>query len=194
MPLPKDAQGVLARIHDDNQREIELGRLAQQKAQNPAVKQFAQTMVQDHQALDQQVQQMAKQQNIKLGKVKPADDVERKMQAANKAQMEKLQALSGMAFDHAYMTHMVEDHDNAIMLTQGAMQTIQDPQLTQMLQQSLPAFQKHRQQAYQILGQLGQQHMGVGGGGMQHEQMQQHEMQQREMQEREMQQSPMGNE
>lgn len=42
-----------------NQCEVELGQLAQQQAQNPEVKQFAQKMVQDHQQLVQKLQPLA---------------------------------------------------------------------------------------------------------------------------------------
>jgi len=42
-----------------NQGEVELSELAQQQAQNPEVKQFAEQMVQDHRQLIQQLQQVA---------------------------------------------------------------------------------------------------------------------------------------
>jgi predicted outer membrane protein len=42
-----------------NQSEVELGKLAQSHAQNPQVKEFAQTMVQDHQQLVQKLQALA---------------------------------------------------------------------------------------------------------------------------------------
>jgi predicted outer membrane protein len=42
-----------------NQAEVELGQFAQQQAQNPEVKQFAQTMVQDHRQLVQKLQPLA---------------------------------------------------------------------------------------------------------------------------------------
>jgi predicted outer membrane protein len=42
-----------------NKAEVELGQLAQQQAQNPQVKEFAQRMVQDHQQLVQQLQPLA---------------------------------------------------------------------------------------------------------------------------------------
>lgn len=42
-----------------NNSEIELSQFAQQKAQNPEVKQFAQQMIQDHQQIGQQLQQVA---------------------------------------------------------------------------------------------------------------------------------------
>jgi predicted outer membrane protein len=45
-----------------NRAEIELSQLAQQQAQSPQVKEFAQQMIQDHQQLVQQLQQVAGQQ------------------------------------------------------------------------------------------------------------------------------------
>jgi predicted outer membrane protein len=46
-------------LMNKNQAEIELNRFAQQQAQNPEVKQFAQQMIKDHQQLGQQLQQVA---------------------------------------------------------------------------------------------------------------------------------------
>jgi putative membrane protein len=172
IPLPKDAQGFVTRMHQNSKREIELGQMAQQKTQNPQVRELAQNLVQEHQSQDQQLQQMARTQKWKLGEVRPMDDAERKLQAANKAEKEKLQALEGEAFDRAFLAHMVADHDHAIILSQQAMQQAQDPQLQQLLQQSTPMLMQHRQQAYQLLGQLQPQpQLGVGGGGLQGEPM-----------------------
>jgi predicted outer membrane protein len=42
-----------------NKAEVEIGEFAQQQAQNPEVKDFARTMVQDHQKLVQELQQLA---------------------------------------------------------------------------------------------------------------------------------------
>lgn len=42
-----------------NNAEVEIGKLAQEQSQNPEVKQFAQQMVQNHQKLVQQLQQLA---------------------------------------------------------------------------------------------------------------------------------------
>jgi len=46
-----------------NQSEVDLSQFAQEQAENPEVKQFAQQMVQDHQKIIQQLQQVAGNQS-----------------------------------------------------------------------------------------------------------------------------------
>lgn len=50
-----------------NKAEVELGKFAQQQAQNPQVKEFAQRMVQDHQQLVQKLQPLAKADHAQTG-------------------------------------------------------------------------------------------------------------------------------
>jgi predicted outer membrane protein len=60
----QDAERFLAGcLLANNQSEVELGQFAQQQSQNPEVKKFAQQMVQDHQKLVEQLQQLAGQQS-----------------------------------------------------------------------------------------------------------------------------------
>jgi predicted outer membrane protein len=50
-----------------NKAEVELGQIAQQQAQNPQVKEFAQRMVQDHQQIVQKLQPLAGMQDARTG-------------------------------------------------------------------------------------------------------------------------------
>ncbi len=166
MPIPKDAKGFLTHLNAANEHEIEVAKIAQQKAQNPQVKQYAQMLVQHHTQLGQQLAQAAQSQKIKLGKAEPVNDLDKKMIEAQKTEKEILQGLSGEAFDLNFVNAMVGDHDHAIMLTSAALQNIQDPKIQQTLNQALPKFEQHRQTAYQLLGQLrpkGQPQVGGAG-------------------------------
>src|SRR5207248_5007839 len=91
--IKKAAQGGLA--------EVELGKLATEKAASPEVKQFGQRMVDDHGKANDQLKQVASQKGITVPEKLNAKD------AATKARLEKL---SGKAFDRAYMQDMVADH------------------------------------------------------------------------------------
>lgn len=74
----KAAQGGLA--------EVEAGRLAQRKAQDEAVKRFAQHMVEDHSKANEELTSLAKSKNVE---VPSAPDRQ------HQAKMEKLEKLSG---------------------------------------------------------------------------------------------------
>lgn len=59
----KELQSFLAScLLAKNEAEVELGQLAQQRAQNPEVKEFAQKTVQDHRQIVQQLQPLARMQ------------------------------------------------------------------------------------------------------------------------------------
>ena len=49
------ASAVLSMLHQVNQDEIKLGRIAQPKAQNDKVKDYAKDMIDDHTALDKKI-------------------------------------------------------------------------------------------------------------------------------------------
>lgn len=78
----KAAQGGLA--------EVETGQLVQSKPGSQPVKQFAQTLVQDHSKANQELQQIAQQENVQLPS-QPSEE--------QRMQMRKLQDLSGSALD-----------------------------------------------------------------------------------------------
>src|SRR5437588_10053181 len=57
---------LLRQLHAANQEEIDLGKIADDKAQNAEVKRFANEMVTDHTAADQKLVDVATQMNIEL--------------------------------------------------------------------------------------------------------------------------------
>jgi putative membrane protein len=73
---------------------VELGQLAQEKSSNASVKEFGGMMVSDHTAANEKLKTIAASKNVKLP---TSPSVE---QMATKT---KLQALTGDAFDKAYI-------------------------------------------------------------------------------------------
>jgi putative membrane protein len=81
--------------------EVELGKLAQQKAQSADVKQFGQRMEQDHGAANQQLMAIASAKGI---------DMPKQLDREHKQLRDKLAKADGAAFDREYMQAMVKDH------------------------------------------------------------------------------------
>jgi putative membrane protein len=81
--------------------EVELGRLATQKASNADVKSFGQRMVDDHSKANDQLKSLASQKGVTLPTTLPAD---------MRQEMDKISKLSGAEFDKMYMSHMLKDH------------------------------------------------------------------------------------
>ena len=135
-----------------NTIDAELGRLATSKSSNPEVVQFAETMIADHTAVNEQAGELARSLNVT-----PAEnDVSRQLQQGATAARAELERLSGPAFDRAYMAREVEYHlavldalDN--VLIPGA----QNAQLKELLQQVRPAIDAHLQRARQLQSALG---------------------------------------
>ena len=81
--------------------EVELGKLAQQKAMRDEVKQFATRMVDDHSKANDELAKIAGRNGIEIPS--QVDDSTRK-------ELDKLQGLTGPDFDREYMNLMVKDH------------------------------------------------------------------------------------
>jgi len=93
MFLRKAAEGGIA--------EVKLGQLAAQKASSDDVKAFGQKMVDDHTRLNAEMAQVADSIGVMLPK---------SMNKEDQAEYDKLNALSGSAFDLEYLSFMVKDH------------------------------------------------------------------------------------
>ena len=114
--------------------EVQLGQLAKDKASSDAVKQFGQRMVDDHTKANDQLKSVASQKGITL----PTD-----VGAKNQAAIDRLSKLSGAAFDHAYMQHMLMDHKKDIADFRKEASSGKDPQIKQFASETLPTLETH---------------------------------------------------
>jgi putative membrane protein len=118
--------------------EVNAGQLAQTKATSPAVRRFAARMVADHTAVDQQLAQSKS--------ITPTTDPD----SAHTTMLTQLQGMHGRAFDRAYMTGQVDDHQNAVTLFENEAQNGTDPDLKAFAQKTLPTLQQHLAMARQL--------------------------------------------
>jgi putative membrane protein len=82
--------------------EVELGKLAQEKASSADVKQFGSHMVMDHSKANDDLKAIAAKNNITIPTT---------LDAKHQAEVNRLSALSGPAFDKAYVHTMVKNHE-----------------------------------------------------------------------------------
>jgi putative membrane protein len=118
--------------------EVELGKLATQKASNDQVKQFGQRMVDDHSKANDELKQAASQEGIDL----PAD-----LDAKHKALQARLSAMSGAAFDRAYMKEMVRDHVEDVAAFQKQANRKSNTAVNTFAQKTLPTLKEHLKMA-----------------------------------------------
>jgi putative membrane protein len=136
-------QAFLMKAAQGNVAEVQLGTVAPQRAMADRVKQFGQRMVQDHGRAQQDLANMAKDQNWAL----PTE-----ISDEQKKEHERLSQLSGEAFDKAYMQHMVKDHAMDVALYERASQTTADANLKAYATRTLPTLKEHLAQAREISG------------------------------------------
>jgi putative membrane protein len=126
--------------------EVQLSKIAQ-KSQNPDVKSFADRMVRDHTAANEQLTAVAAGLGVELPKT---------LDSEHEKLRERLQTLHGKAFDEQYMHVMVEDHDKAIKLFQQEVRAGHDAELKRFAQKTLPTLEEHQKMALQLAQKLSQ--------------------------------------
>ena len=123
--------------------EVDLGKLAQQKARNKQVKDFAAMMVRDHTKAAAELKTVATQANIDVTTV-DAD------MGDNKDAHDRLAGLSGMEFDREYMQMMVDKHEKTVDELESKAERADNDHVKQWAAKALPTVKKHLEQARQI--------------------------------------------
>src|SRR5215470_11380641 len=90
-------EAMLTELHAANQSEVDLGKVAEQRGHDKAVKGFGKHMVKAHTAMDKDLQSWAKKNKVTVGSP-PAEAVQETQQLKD-----RLGQLSGAEFDKAYM-------------------------------------------------------------------------------------------
>jgi putative membrane protein len=121
--------------------EVQLGQLTLQKSNNDQVKQFAQKMIDDHTKLGDQMKPVAQQVGVSV----PTEPSKK-----DKQTMAKLQALSGSAYDQAYIKDMVKDHKQDLSDFQMEASNGQDPAVKDAATQGSQIISQHLQMAQQL--------------------------------------------
>lgn len=133
----KAANGSLA--------EVELGKLALQKADNSQVKAFGKMMTEDHTMANMDLKELAKKKRITLPDSLGSDEQKLK---------DNLGKLSGKDFDKAYVSAMVKDHQEDIKAFEDARKKVKYPEMTALIDKTLPMLQKHLAAIQKIEQQL----------------------------------------
>ncbi|MBA2621570.1 MAG: DUF4142 domain-containing protein [Acidobacteria bacterium] len=134
---------MMAATSDMN--EIGLSNMALQKSTNDDVKKMAQMMVDDHTKASDELKPIAASKNVVL----PAS-----MDAKHQAMMTKMQAMSGEAFDRAYIKAMVKDHQKAVKMFTKESTGGKDADARAFATKTLPVLQSHLTMAQSMNGKM----------------------------------------
>lgn len=157
---------VAAVAHASNMDEIQTSQLALQRSQNAQVRQFAQMMVTEHTAVDQQMMQMLQAKGMAPQPNQPAQAA----MEATRATLASLGQRSGMDFDRAYMMHQVAAHRWTLTsLDQSLIPSTRDDQMKEFLRTRVrPAVAMHLEQAMRINASVGGSNTAGMSGSMNH--------------------------
>ena len=135
----KAAQGGVA--------EVQMGKLAAEKATSPDVKAFGQQMVDDHTKANEDLKSVAEKKRMTLPN---------NINAHQESAYSKLHRLSGESFDRAYVTHMVKDHEDDVKEFKKEANDGKDEDIKGFASRTLPVLQGHLEKIKSIQSNMQQ--------------------------------------
>ena len=125
--------------------EVEFGELAQEKAQDDAVREFGRRMVEDHGKANDRLISIAKSAGIA---VPDALDPE------HQAMRDRLSSLDGAEFDLVYVSGQVADHQKAAQLLEYEIGSGQHVDLKSFASEILPIVLQHLRAAQELQAEM----------------------------------------
>lgn len=141
---PDNVTTFLTQAAHDGEAEVELGKMAQEKAADAKVKDFGARMQKDHGNANAELRAIAAKKGLAI----PGGP------GPHGAMMKKLGSLQGAAFDSAYMRAMVDDHTKAVKEFEMATKS-PDADVKAFAEKTLPTLREHLRLAQEV-------HKGVG--------------------------------
>jgi len=125
--------------------EVELGRLATQKAASPKVKQFGSRMIRDHSKANAKLTKLAASKGVELPTGKGL---------SNDTSALHLKMLSGKSFDEAYVKMMVDDHKKDVEAFEKAANDASDSDVKEFASKTLPILKEHLNLIQELQGSV----------------------------------------
>jgi putative membrane protein len=131
--------------------DVEAGKQALEKSQNKDVRDFAQQMVGDHTAVNDQALALVKKLNVTPEDNPTSQSLTKQAETTRK----KLSGLTGAAFDKAYVDNEVAFHKTVnSALNTTLIPDAQNSELKSLLQDGLKVFEAHLEHAEHLAQQL----------------------------------------
>jgi putative membrane protein len=135
----------LTNASQSNYDEIQLGKLAEQKASNPSVKSFGRRMVTDHTKLTQKMKPFATSWSITPPSALSSDA---------QSEYNKLQGMSGNDFDKEYISDMVSDHSKDLDAFTKEVNDTKDAKFKAAVEQGKSVVAAHKNMADNLKSKL----------------------------------------
>jgi putative membrane protein len=140
-----------------NTVDIEAGKLAQTKTKNRKVREFADSMVRDHSAVNKAAVDLV----TRLGVTPEENDTSRGLTSSGEKTRARLSGLSGKEFDREYIDNEVAYHKLVLNAVDSTLiPDAQNAELKATLIKVRPSFVAHLQHAEQLQASLGGKRSG----------------------------------
>ena len=133
-PVATADQGFILAAAQGGMTEVKLGELAAQKGTRDDVKEFGQTMVKDHTAINDDLKALAAQKGVTL-----PDSLDAKHQAM----VDRMAALTGSEFDDAYIADTIKAHQQDAKAFNAESAATKDADIKSFVDKSIPVVEAH---------------------------------------------------
>jgi putative membrane protein len=122
-------------------KEVETARFVSGKTSNQAVKAYADRLVKDHTAANEELMGLMKTKRIAAG-------------TESKAEPQSWRNQSGAAFDRAYIDHAISEHQATIAMFEAESKNGTDPEIKAWAAKKLPTLREHLKAAQDVKAKL----------------------------------------
>jgi putative membrane protein len=159
-PPPSPPQVVLSTMHQMNEMEMQVGRLAAEGGEAEAVRRYGDRLYRDHRFADRKVTALAQARELELlppPRLPAGPKLEPMMQKA-----QQLGQMSGSEFDRMFLQMMVQSHEMAVSMLGDALGNLPEGEVRTLVSRLRPILQQHLDLARAIQSDLG---IGSNAGG-----------------------------
>lgn len=140
--LSSSDKGFIKDAAVDGLYEVEIGKIASERASDPAVKSFAQMLVTHHSAANDELKQLASARNV---------EVPTELPMLKRRSVERLSKMSGSEFDREFVNKVaIKEHQKDIKRFEEASREAKDPEVRAWAAKTLPTLRQHLADAQKL--------------------------------------------
>jgi len=142
---------IVAVLRNLNRADIEHAQLALDRGSDPSVEIFANRMLEQHQALDERLAEISRQEGIQPTENPLSQEITQEADTMGS----ELQGLTGDDFDRAYLESQAALHETgSAVAEEHLMMDVRNPRLSAFLQTASHQLAHHQRVAEERLGEL----------------------------------------
>ena len=129
-----------------NFTEVALGRLAESRASDSAVEEFAERVISEHNSMNAQWGALARNNGMRVGL---------DLDPAGQQAIERLEDLDGAEFDQGYMAEVIRQHEQDLAAFQGMGTSARSPEVRQLANSGVATIRQHLDLAQEVGSRVG---------------------------------------